>query len=43
MEVGASFSVNLVWREKGEHWQWHEDCVGTKKKKVEKQLGTGEW
>jgi len=30
IEVGASFGVNLVWREKGEHW--HEDCIGTKKK-----------
>ncbi|RPA92102.1 hypothetical protein L873DRAFT_1711571, partial [Choiromyces venosus 120613-1] len=29
MEVGTCFGVNLVWREKGEHW--HEDCVGTKK------------
>ncbi|RPA94399.1 hypothetical protein L873DRAFT_1747136, partial [Choiromyces venosus 120613-1] len=32
IEVGACFGVNLVWREQGE--QWHEDCVGTKKKKV---------
>jgi len=30
IEVGACFGVNLVWREKAE--QWHDDCVGTKKK-----------
>jgi len=31
MEVSARFDVNLVWREKGEHW--HKYCVDTKKKK----------
>ncbi|RPB05353.1 hypothetical protein L873DRAFT_1785580 [Choiromyces venosus 120613-1] len=32
IEVGTCFGVNLVWREQGE--QWHEDCVGKKKKGV---------
>jgi len=30
IEIGASFGVNTVWREKGERWE--DDCVGTKKK-----------
>lgn len=30
VDVGAVFGTNLVWGEKGE--EWHDDCVGTKKK-----------
>jgi transposase len=30
IEVGGTFGVCLVWREQGE--QWHDDCVGAKKK-----------
>jgi len=30
IEVGAVFGLNHVWRDKTE--QWHEDCIGTRKK-----------
>ena len=30
IEVGAQFGLNCVWRDKTE--QWHEDCVGARKK-----------
>lgn len=31
IEVGSTYGVNLVWREKGE--KWHTDCIGQKKKR----------
>ena len=31
IEVGGTYGVNLIWREKGE--KWHTDCIGQKKKK----------
>ena len=31
IEVGGTYGVNLIWREKGE--KWHSDCIGQKKKK----------
>ena len=31
IEVGGSYGVNLIWREKNE--KWHTDCIGQKKKK----------
>lgn len=30
IEVGGTFGISLVWRDKDE--QWHDDCVGAKKK-----------
>ncbi|RPA99511.1 hypothetical protein L873DRAFT_1789644 [Choiromyces venosus 120613-1] len=49
MEVGACFGVNLVWREKGEHWP--EDYKGPfhiwakemKEEKAEAKKGVEEW
>ena len=32
IEVGGSYGVNLIWREKNE--KWHTDCIGQKKKKM---------
>ena len=31
IEIGGTYGVNLIWREKDE--KWHSDCIGQKKKK----------
>ena len=39
IEVGGLFGLNLVWRDKTE--EWHDDCVGCKKKQGESVMCWG--